>query len=304
MYEVRFHGRGGQGAVMAAQALASAAFIEGNYAVAFPFFGAERRGAPVLAFTRFDKEKIRVKTQVYEPDFVVILDESLIDTVDVSAGLKKEGAVIVNTTKSPEDVQLSSAVKTGTVDATGVALEVLGRDVTNSAILGAFAKTTGSVSIEAIEKGILDIFGNRIGKAAAEKNARAARVAYERTTTGTCQGGRKVEAKKEWLPTYKEMPLGGGAYLEMKTDAGLVGLGSFGENKTGGWRTFKPIVNNDKCVGCKMCWFYCPDGAIKMIPYKNKMGTGIEFNYDYCKGCGICAEVCPTKAISWGEVRG
>ena len=104
MYEVRFHGRGGQGAVMAAQALASAAHAEGGYATAFPFFGAERRGAPVLAFTRIDEKRIYRKTQVYEPDYVVVLDEGLLETVNVVEGLRKDGIVVVNTTKKPEEV--------------------------------------------------------------------------------------------------------------------------------------------------------------------------------------------------------
>src|SRR3970040_562198 len=89
-YEVRFHGRGGQGAVMGAQALAVAAAHDGDHAIAFPFFGAERRGAPVLAFTRFGKERLRTRTQVYEPHIVVVLDESLLETVDVLAGLRSE----------------------------------------------------------------------------------------------------------------------------------------------------------------------------------------------------------------------
>jgi len=244
MYEVRFHGRGGQGAVMAAQALAAAAFAEGNYAVAFPHFGAERRGAPVLAFARFDKKKIRVKTQIYEPDFVVALDDSLLE-LNILAGMKEAGMVIINTPKKPEELDLGKSVPTATVDATTIALQVLGRPVTNSAILGAFAKATGLLRMESIEKGILDIFGPRIGAKAAEKNATAARASYEKTVVGRCKGTRKFELKKQWLPTYKELPLGM-ATKAFKTDAGLVGLGSFVENNTGSWRTFRPVYKKDK----------------------------------------------------------
>ncbi|MCD6384049.1 MAG: 2-oxoacid:acceptor oxidoreductase family protein, partial [Thermoplasmata archaeon] len=275
-----------------AQALASAAFKEGYYAVAFPHFGAERRGAPVLAFTRMDKKKIRRKNQVYSPNFVVILDDRLIDLVNVSEGLKSDGAAIVNTRKRPEEIDMGMEIKTGVVDATGVALEVLGVPITNSAILGAFAKTTGVVSIEAIEDGIRDIFGNRLGEKAGELNAKAARVAYERTVVGTCKGERKMETKKQWLPTVQELPTGL-ATRPMETDAGLVGPGSFVENKTGSWRTFKPVLNMDKCVMCLLCWFYCPEGSIKRVDD----GKALVIDYDYCKGCGICAEECPTKAI-------
>lgn len=302
MYEVRFHGRGGQGAVMAAQALADAAFIEGNYAVAFPFFGAERRGAPVLAFTRVDRKKIYEKTQVYEPDYVIVLDPELPKMVDVTAGLKEGGMAIINTPERPEEFELGKGVKGATVDATSIALEVLGTPITNSAILGAFAKATGVVSIESIEKGIMDIFGARLGERLAEKNAKAARVAYERTEVGVCKGTRKYPEEKKWLPTAQEFPTGGALGLEVKTEAGLIGLGSFVENETGSWRTFMPVVDNSKCVNCRLCWFYCPEGSIEMLSNlpenEGKDVKGIAIDYRYCKGCGICANECPTKAIT------
>jgi 2-oxoacid:acceptor oxidoreductase gamma subunit (pyruvate/2-ketoisovalerate family)/2-oxoacid:acceptor oxidoreductase delta subunit (pyruvate/2-ketoisovalerate family) len=275
---------------MAAQALASAAFAEGKYAVAFPFFGAERRGAPVLAFTRVDDKKIRIKTQVYEPDYAVVLDDSLCDQVNVLAGLKDGGILIVNTQKKPDDLNLEKCVKTATVDATSIALEVLGSAVTNSAILGAFAKATGKVTIDGVEKGIMDIFGARIGEKNAKKNADAARKSYEKTVMGQCKGGRQFHAKKQWLPNYKELPLGLST-KPMKTDAGLVGPGAFIENKTGSWRTFKPEKDDSKCNKCLFCWFYCPEGCI------TRKGDTLTIQYDYCKGCGICAHECPKEAI-------
>jgi 2-oxoacid:acceptor oxidoreductase gamma subunit (pyruvate/2-ketoisovalerate family)/2-oxoacid:acceptor oxidoreductase delta subunit (pyruvate/2-ketoisovalerate family) len=290
MYEVRFHGRGGQGAVMAAQALASAAFQEGGYATAFPFFGAERRGAPVLAFTRIDNKRIYRKTQVYEPDFVVVLDEGLVDTVNVVEGLKKGGMVIVNTAKKPEDVDVGIDVKIATVDATSVALEVLKQPATNSAILGAIAKATGLVKIESVEKGIMQVFGDRLGAKVGELNGKAARVAYDRTIVGVTKGHRLLKTAKKWLPDVNELPLGG-ASIPMKTEAGLVGPGSFVESKTGSWRVFKPEYDNEKCIMCNFCWFYCPEGCI------DRNGDRMEFDLDYCKGCGICSNECPVEAI-------
>ncbi len=181
MMEIRFHGRGGQGAVTAANILASAAFREGKYVQAFPFFGVERRGAPVTAFTRIDEKQIRIKTQIYEPDIVVVLDPSLLDTVDVTAGLKDGGVVIINTEKSREEVLEKLKKKPGRlalVDATGIALEVLGLPITNTAILGAVAKTTGIVSLEHVQTAIKDVFSGNLG----EKNAKAAAEAFEKTT--------------------------------------------------------------------------------------------------------------------------
>jgi 2-oxoacid:acceptor oxidoreductase gamma subunit (pyruvate/2-ketoisovalerate family)/2-oxoacid:acceptor oxidoreductase delta subunit (pyruvate/2-ketoisovalerate family) len=290
MFEVRFHGRGGQGAVMAAQALASAAFEEGGYAVAFPFFGSERRGAPVLAFTRIDKKPIRVKTQVYEPDFIVILDGGLIGTIDVAAGLKKGGMAIVNTTKRPEEIDLGIDLKIATVDATGVALEVLKRPVFNSAILGAVAKATGIVSMKGLEKGIVNIFGGRLGEKVGAINAKAAAVAYDRTIIGESKGKVKLKSTGKWLPTVQEM-LPGAAIGAHDTAFGKVGVGSMAENKTGSWKVFKPKYDKEACTMCLTCWWACPEGCI----YRTK--DKLDFDMSYCKGCGICANECPADAI-------
>lgn len=290
MHEVRFHGRGGQGAVMAAQALASAAHQEGGYATAFPFFGAERRGAPVLAFTRIDKSRIYRKTQVYEPDVVVVLDESLIDVVNVVDGLKDGGMVIVNTAKRPEEVDVGKDVKIAVVDATSVALEILKQPATNSAILGALAKATGMVKIESIEKGIMQIFGDRLGPKIGEKNALAAKAAYDRTVIGESHGKRPLTKPKKWLPDVNEMPIGAAAVMK-ETAAGLVGPGSFIENKTGSWKVFRPEYDKEKCTMCNFCWFYCPEGCIY------RKDDHMEFDMNYCKGCGICANECPVEAI-------
>jgi len=290
MHEIRFHGRGGQGAVMAAQALASAAHQEGGYATAFPFFGAERRGAPVLAFTRIDDKRIYRKTQVHEPDVVVVLDESLIDVVNVVDGLKEGGIVVVNTTKKPEEVDVGKDVRLATVDATSVALEILKQPATNSSILGALAKATGIVKIESIEKGIMQVFGDRLGPKIGEKNGRAARAAYDRTVIGDSHGVRPLTKPKKWLPDVNELPMGVAA-VKKTTDAGLVGPGSFIENKTGSWKVFKPEYDKEKCTMCNFCWFYCPEGCIY------RKGDHMEFDMDYCKGCGICANECPVDAI-------
>ena len=275
---------------MAAQALASAAFQEGGYATAFPFFGAERRGAPVLAFTRIDKKTIYRKTQVYEPDFVVVLDEGLIEGVNVVEGLKKGGMVIVNSAKKPEEIDVGIDVKLATVDATSVALEVLKQPATNSAILGAIAKATGLVKIESVEKGIMQVFGDRLGPKVGEINGKAARVAYDRTIIGESHGHRKLQATKKWLPDVNELPLGV-ASVKMETAAGMVGPGSFKEYKTGTWKVFHPEYDKEKCTMCNFCWFYCPEGCIY------RKGDHMEYDMEYCKGCGICANECPADAL-------
>ena len=275
---------------MAAQALASAAHVEGGYATAFPFFGAERRGAPVLAFTRIDDKRIYRKTQVYEPDFVVVLDEGLLETVNVVEGLKDGGVVVVNSMRKPEEVDVGVDAKLATVDATSVALEVLKRPATNSSILGALAKAARIVKIESIEQGIMQVFGDRLGAKSGEMNAKAARTAYDRTVVGESHGKRVLKTAEKWLPDVNELPTGV-AGVSMDTNAGVIGPGSFLENKTGSWKVFRPEYDDEKCTMCNFCWFYCPEGCIY------RKDDHMEFDMDYCKGCGICANECPVEAI-------
>lgn len=327
MREIIIHGRGGQGGVLAAQALASAVVYEGKYAMAFPHFGAERRGAPVAAFARIDEERILTKANIYHPDYIIVLDPWLAGLVDVAKGmedypktdisggmlegrtetridickgLKKEGAAVLNTTRLPEDVRLSIEVCVGTVDATTIALEALGHPATNSCMIGAFAKTTGEVGIEAIEKGIMDVFGERLGDSIAEKNVKAARLGFEKAKVGICKGGREFPAEKKWLPDVNEFPFGG-AIRAQDTEFGKLGPGSAAQNETGTWRTFRPIVDDEKCTYCMLCWFHCPEGCIKRVPDEKT----VRIDYFYCKGDGICSDVCPADAIEMvREVEG
>ncbi len=177
--EIRIHGRGGQGGVTAAELLARAAFKEGKWVQAVPFFGAERRGAPVKAFARLSDEPILVRSQIYNPDYVLVLDSGLLDLVDVTEGLKKDGVVVVNTQKKPEELNLNHD-HVATVDATGIALElgllVSGLPVLNTTMLGAFAKATNEVKLESVLEAIRETWQG----AAGEKNAKAAELAYER----------------------------------------------------------------------------------------------------------------------------
>lgn len=177
MYEVRFHGRGGQGAVTAANILAVAAFKEGKDVQAFPIFGVERRGAPVAAFLRMDEKPIDIKTQIYEPDAVVVLDSTLIDVVDVSKGLKTDGKIIINTKKKPVEFRFENAMLF-TVDATGIAvnnnLGTKTNPIVNTAILGAYSRVVGNVSIDSVIQAILEK-----APVKKEENATAAKEAFE-----------------------------------------------------------------------------------------------------------------------------
>jgi pyruvate ferredoxin oxidoreductase gamma subunit len=173
MKEIRFHGRGGQGAVTAAMILSVGAFKDGKCTQAFPKFGVERRGAPVEAFTRISDSFIRRKSQVYEPDNIVVLDSTLFGAVDITSGLKPGGLVIVNTNKTPEQLGLKG-LNVKTLDVSKLAIEVLGRDIVNTAMLGAFAGFTGLVSLEGLFKGVDEHFSGSL----AEKNKKLLEQVY------------------------------------------------------------------------------------------------------------------------------
>ncbi|HVQ00857.1 MAG TPA: 2-oxoacid:acceptor oxidoreductase family protein [Candidatus Thermoplasmatota archaeon] len=184
LVEICFHGRGGQGAVTAANLLAAAALQDGNKGVqAFPFFGAERRGAPVRAFTRISGEEIHLRSEVYNPDIVIVLDESIMDIVDVLKGLKEDGKILINTRKKPTDFEFSKKYKTATVDATGIALkyEILvgGIPVVNTPILGSIPRILNRVTLKSIQEVILSKWTGK--RELGERNVKATQEAYDHT---------------------------------------------------------------------------------------------------------------------------
>jgi 2-oxoacid:acceptor oxidoreductase gamma subunit (pyruvate/2-ketoisovalerate family) len=181
--EVRWHGRGGQGAWTASELLARAAIAEGKYIQSFPEFGPERMGAPVTAFTRISTEPIKIHCAVYSPDVVAVLDPTLLKTVNVAEGLdEKTGNILVNTKENPAEVRKqlkSNAGKVWTVEASEISLKILGMPITNTAMLGAVARVTGIVSLETIEKMINGRFRGDV----AVKNFVVVKEAYQGVTS-------------------------------------------------------------------------------------------------------------------------
>lgn len=186
MYEIRFHGRGGQGAVLASKILAKALVEEGKSAKAIPSFGFERRGAPVEAFLRFDDKAIRQLTNIYNPDCVVCLDPTLPRVVDIFSNMKENGIWVQATKKSFDQLEIPPKVsRVGLCDAFGIALELFGRTITNSIMLGSFTKTTGLVSLDSLCKGMESV---AFRDAALDKNVVAIKRGYEETQVFDSQG--------------------------------------------------------------------------------------------------------------------
>ncbi len=157
MYEVRIHGRGGQGAVLAAEMLAMALVAEGKYAVSIPSFGFERRGAPVVSFLRASDREIRQMTNIYHPDCIICVDPTVANSVDIFAGLKPGGTLVQTTQKPLDALVIPDVVATvGLCDAVRISNEIFGRSITNTLMLGAFARTTGVVSLESLKQAIRD----------------------------------------------------------------------------------------------------------------------------------------------------
>jgi pyruvate ferredoxin oxidoreductase gamma subunit len=176
--EIRWHGRGGQGAVTSAEMLALAAISEGKYAQAFPSFGPERRGAPVQAFVRVAGQQIRVRSSITEPDVVVVLDPGLLKIVDVTSGLKSGGIVVINTTKTAQQIRDEFKIKAriATIGATKIAQEVLGVPITNTTMIGAMLRARDIVKIESLSDPLKQRFG-RLG----DRNIESMKRAYAET---------------------------------------------------------------------------------------------------------------------------
>jgi len=195
MTEIRIHGRGGQGSVTAAMLIAESAFCDGCFAQAFPAFGVERRGAPVKAFVRISDKPIRLRSQIYEPDYILIQDITLIGVADILAGAKADTLILINTEKTPDQVMDSFtrscsidpknkfAIPCGldvikTVPATQIALDIIGKPIVNTIMLGAFAGLTGLIKKDSVIKAIKNRFSGEI----AEKNIKAIEAAFDHSS--------------------------------------------------------------------------------------------------------------------------
>lgn len=312
--EIRLHGRGGQGTVKASEIVVHAAVAGGMYANSIPYFGFERRGAPVSAFVRISSQPIRPKTQVYRPHCVVVLDETLTNAVDVFEGMVPGAVLVLNSKQSPDRIPVPAAVgKLAVVDATGLALELLGRAVPNTVMLGAFCRATGWVSVEEVAGRAAEVFGPR--------NALAVRRGYELAqlddaVPGSAATGLSAAWQRPREVVPRAVPLEAPGVGSARSDKSLVAWPATGKweapvgvdlyvIRTGDWRSHRPVWDLSLCNGCGICLISCPVGALSFCPPPQK-GSGrrrrvVKVDLTYCKGCGICAHECPSRAVSMIE---
>lgn len=181
MHEIRIHGRGGQGNVTLAELIAMASFYDGKYSQAFPSFGVERKGAPVVAFAKLSDNFIRSRQQIYNPDFIIIQDPSLIKAANVLDGAKKDTVVIINSNKLPEKVCPGYTGKVYCVPVLDIALKIIGKPIINTAMLGAFAKISGLISLESAKKAIDENLGEKYSKDIIDKNNKALNQSFKQS---------------------------------------------------------------------------------------------------------------------------
>ncbi len=290
MLAIRFHGRGGQGAKTASRILGTAAFIEGFVAQDSPIYGAERRGAPVSAFTRIAKEPIRERGIIARPDLVVVADATLIDdpASRVREGIDERTAVFINSPLRPEPFLAQTLVlgRLTTLDVTELALQHFGKGGTISALLGAVAGRLVGLRWESIHGAITrELADLGLPALMVERNQTVARQCYDAVSTVPLEAGtvQLVSPAQLQVPIY-DPPSKGTARISAAANSVL--------RETGGWRTFRPVLVPEKCNGCWLCFVYCPDGVISMSKDDKPV-----IDYDHCKGCQICVHECPTDAL-------
>jgi pyruvate ferredoxin oxidoreductase gamma subunit len=298
---LRFHARGGQGGVTASNLCVEAFY---GYGVCQPKFGAERMGSPTESYVRLsiNDDLVRNNEQVYAPHAVAVLDPSLLGEIDVTAGMVPGGWLIVNTELDQVSIQQTVGrkdINIATIDALNIALEILGRNITNTIILGALIRVIPIFTIDALAEAIMKRFKGEI----AGKNVAAIKRAYDETciyeSSEAPELDFSMDTKVQWqqvspgLPGYKEVDKAGVWYC----DEDIIEMGSDQVN-TGSWGEWDIIWDEEKCTDCAQCWYICPDFCI--IRQKGEDGLWHMKGIDnlHCKSCQNCLEICPVEAIS------
>ena len=313
MIEVLWHGRGGQGAFTAARLLgAASSFADGSYALAFPSFGPERRGAPMRAFTKMSREPIGDRSAVSRANYVIYLDDTLLGE-GWEDELLPDGKVIVNSVRSFGDPRIVA------IDANGISQEILGRPIPNTALLGALCSVCDYVSADDVKRAIEGYMPAKLH----EKNKRVVDAALEavgKTRLASAEGiPATASASQVNAPVSRETaedarceaPASRGeALIPMLQTAALDPAdfahttcydGGYLVAKNAGWRNMRPVLDAEKCTGCLQCYLYCPDGCVFRPARQTADAAGaaaVAIDYDFCKGCGVCVEMCRFGALA------
>ncbi len=285
MLRVRFHGRGGQGAKIASRVLGTAAFLEGYHVQDFPLYGAERRGAPVAAFTRMSKEPLMERGVIYSPDIVIVMDQTLLPLA--LTGLHSGSRIFINTSYSPAEAKdkCRTSAQVITLDLTKTSFEMIGAAVI-SALAGGVASRMSGLSRNSLKDSLeREMPETGIDKELLSSNIDASLFCYDAIVPPEI---KELEVIREEGSPVFDVPFES-ALVSSPT---IKALANTPLRKTGNWRIFRPVWDYSICKKCATCFINCPDACIAV----DKDGYP-HTDYDNCKGCLICLEECPVKAI-------
>ena len=295
MFRIRFHGRGGQGMKTASRILGTAFFLEGYEVQDAPRYGAERRGAPIFAFVRADKNPINERGVINEPDLVVVADDSLVPVpaAGVLQGIRDNTVILINSHDSHDTWQHRLNIKSPIVilPETEEVEDRAELRYIGATCAGAAASLVGVVSKDKLEHAIREELGH-LGKSVVNKNITNALTAFDYTEQHDAvkvNEGGAISAQNYSKPQWIDFPFEDARISAPTIHAGLTSV----EVNTGLWRTMRPVIDYDLCKGCWwVCSTFCPDGAIHVKDAKP------EIDYDHCKGCLVCVAQCPPHAIA------
>lgn len=292
MLRLRLHGRGGQGIKTASQILGSAAFYSGLRVQDFPLYGAERRGAPIIAGARVDVDPILERGPIIHPDILLVGDETLLEDplADPLTGVNDFTLVFINSTYPPEKLQdhFNLSRRPVAIDLTEPGMRHIQRGMILSASLAAAgARLTGKISLDCLLQAVRSELSELwLTEKMLEANLDLAKEIFEVMQPELLSDSKikNVLNPGQWVQ-LKQRPVVDAAPIILAT-------GNMGLKKTGNWRVERPVINYEKCNDCWICFVRCPDGTVGI----RKDGKP-EIDYDHCKGCLICAQECPTHAI-------
>jgi pyruvate ferredoxin oxidoreductase gamma subunit len=293
MIEVRFHGRGGQGVKIASRILGRSGFLCGLYAQDFALFGAERRGAPVISFTRLSADPVEERGPIDQPDLIVVMDDTLTEEApgQVFHGVNHKTPILVNA--EPARLQASlihlPPANYAAIDLSAIARRHIGKAIVSATAAGVAAKSIPAITLDSLAQAVraeVAEFGS--GADLIDKNIAAAREAYERAPAIDLAhlpaAGPTAQTALE-TPPYLASSQFAGPTIRQRANAAL--------RVTGNWRIERPEIDLAKCKRCFLCYLYCPEAAMRLdaenFPH---------VDYEHCKGCMICYEECPTDAIT------
>ncbi|MHC4268475.1 MAG: 2-oxoacid:acceptor oxidoreductase family protein [Planctomycetota bacterium] len=289
---IRFHGRGGQGMKTASRIVGTAAFMEGYYAQDFPIYGAERRGAPIMAFTRLSDNPILERGIIAQPDINIIADETLLDdnAANVLQGTGNGTVTMVNTHYTPSHVKETYSVngEVATVDITEIVLKIINKPALSSVAAASACKLTGLISKDTLKEAVIkELEYINLKKTVIEKNVEAAMVSFDNSpevSTSKFKDSKGYIENKIVRLEYANPCVG---------SPSVYAMGNTIIKKTGNWRLFKPVIDYDECSRCRACFVHCPHSCISI----DESGYP-QIDYENCKGCFTCMDECPKNVIS------